>query len=238
MKRENWLEINDYIYRSINLDSDEKIIISVILSFTKDGKKFYMSQRGFSATYGMPVATVSRKFISLKKDGIISETENGLGINMKELEFRLNIVKKIKKTRKGGPGRKKKDNHHDYNECNHHDTDCNHHDTPCNHHDYNECNHHDTQCNHHDTKKNHSDYGLLKDNNKELPKENTKDTTIDINSDLGVSEETPKSNPIDDSFIDDMDLTEKFNYKPTLIEEPKQEITEKELDEFLKELDI
>ena len=204
MERQNWLEINDYIYKSVNLDSDEKIILSVIISFTKDGKKFYMSQKGFSETYGMPSATVSRKFRSLKKDGIIDETKNGLCINMSELEFTLNLVKKIKKTRKGGPGRKKKENHSDSLEHNHHDLNKNHHDTEHNHHDSLEHNHHDLNKNHHDIKKNQGDYQLLKDNNKVLPKDIKKDTKKDINENL------------DDSFFDDIDLSTTYYKKPEI----------------------
>ena len=190
MERQNWLEIDDYLYKSVNFDSDEKIIISVILSFTKDGKKFYMSQKGFSETYGIPNATVSRKFRSLKKYGIINETINGLCINMSELEFTLNVTKKFKKTRKAGPGRKKKYNHGDLTEHNHGDNTINQGDSNDNQGDSLEYNHGDINKNHSDIDLNQGDLQLLK-TTKGLPKEIKKEIKKDIIENLS------------DSFYDD-----------------------------------
>ena len=253
MKRENWLEIDDYVYRCKNLDSDEKIIISVIMSFTRDGRKFYMSQIGLAETYGMTKGLVNKKFTQLKKLNLLIEDENGLRVDISELEYLIGIETKFRGTKPGGPGRKKtnnqndttnnqndyKNNQNDYHTNNQNDYKNNQNDTTNNQNDYHTNNQNDYLNNQNDFKNNQNDLQLLKDYNKELQKEEiTNDITKVISSDLGVSSETPKSNPTDDSFFDDIDLTEKYNYKPILIEEDKKDITNEELEDFLKELDI
>tara|TARA_R110000744_G_scaffold207836_1_gene326536 strand:- start:33 stop:617 length:585 start_codon:yes stop_codon:yes gene_type:complete len=104
--------IPDYLYNCRNLDNDERLILSVVMSYENDNKKLYMSKATFAETYGMSISTVKRKFASFIKDGILIDTGKGLKLDWSELDFRLNI-KKILKTKKGGPGRKPKQNHGD-----------------------------------------------------------------------------------------------------------------------------
>jgi hypothetical protein len=96
------------------LDSDERFIISVIRSYTDNGKQFYQRFDSFCNDYGFSLSTITRKFNRLVDTvGIIQKQRSGMGyvydVDEDELEYYLKYWKSTKKT-KAGPGRKKASN--------------------------------------------------------------------------------------------------------------------------------
>lgn len=192
--------IPDYLYNCRNLDNDERLIIAVVISYQNDNKKLYMSKVTFAETYGMSVSTVKRKFASLIKDGILVDTGKGLTIDDGELDFRLNI-KKVIKTKKGGPGRKPKQNHNDTTQ---------NHNEPIS--QVTEQNHFEPSQNHGDTtdgitvipKQNHNDTQLIK-LEKELKKDIKEEPETSFYSFMeGANEDKLKDDL--DIFLEELDI--------------------------------
>jgi len=192
--------IPDFLYNCRNLDNDERMIIAVVMSYQNDNKKLYMSKATFAETYGMSISTVKRKFASLIKDGILKDTGKGLTIDDSELDFRLS-VKKVMKTKKGGPGRKPKQNHGDTTQNQNEPIPS-----------VTEQNHFEPSQNHGDTtdgitvipRQNHGDTQLIK-LEKELKKDIKEEPETSFYSFMkGADEDKPKDEM--DIFLDNLDI--------------------------------
>lgn len=74
----------------VGFDIYEIVIISSVQSWTRQNKKFYESKGRIAEEYGCSRATISRKFVKLKKQGILIEgKKHGKG----QYEYSVNVNK-------------------------------------------------------------------------------------------------------------------------------------------------
>ena len=69
--RGNFYKLFKTIARIKSLTPAEKVVLSVILSYTDDGKEFYMSNRRLSVEVGMDYSSVVRVIGTLRSKGFI-----------------------------------------------------------------------------------------------------------------------------------------------------------------------
>ena len=74
----------------VGFDIYEIVIISSVQSWTRQNKKFYESKSRIAEEYGCSRATISRKFIKLKKQGILIE---GKKHAKGQFEYSVNVNK-------------------------------------------------------------------------------------------------------------------------------------------------
>ena len=69
--RGNFYKLFKTIARIKSLTPAEKLVLSVILSYTDDGKEFYMSNKRLAVEVGMDYSSAVRVISSLRKKGFI-----------------------------------------------------------------------------------------------------------------------------------------------------------------------